>query len=375
MVNPAIEMDFQPLVSIVINNYNYDRFLAQAIDSALNQTYPHTEVIVVDDCSTDQSRQVIASYGDRIIPVLHETNGKQGAAFNSGFARSQGDIILFLDADDYLYPQAIERIVAAWKPGIAKVHYRLNVVDAAGEPRGFAYPPVSKPLAQGEVWKTLLDVGTYNGVPTSGNALSRSALSQVTPIAADYSTTSDDYLSVLIPLFGEVVAIEEPLGAYRLHDSNQWALTSVTSDRFHRFIRHDIQRCELLKEWGTRLGHQVPGNLYMRSFGRVWSRLASLRFDPKNHPILSDHPLKLTYLGIRAIWLYSDFNWAKKLIFSSWFIWVGVLPAPLAKPAIIWLFAPHLRPKAIGRILSRLRALANGTGSSKDTAGEHLQQT
>lgn len=90
-------------VSIIINNYNYERFLSEAIDSAINQNYQNTEVIVVDDYSTDNSRDVIASYGDKIIPVYHQENGKQAAAFNSGFAVSKGEIIIFLDADDYLF--------------------------------------------------------------------------------------------------------------------------------------------------------------------------------------------------------------------------------------------------------------------------------
>jgi len=79
----------QPLVSIIINNYNYARFLRDAIDSALNQTYDRTETIVVDDGSTDNSREIIAGYGDRIIPVLKE-NGGQNSAFDAGFAASAG---------------------------------------------------------------------------------------------------------------------------------------------------------------------------------------------------------------------------------------------------------------------------------------------
>jgi glycosyltransferase involved in cell wall biosynthesis len=98
-------------VSIIINNYNYDRFLPDAINSAINQTYPHTEIIVVDDGSTDNSRDIIAGYGQRIIPIF-QPNSKQAAAFNSGFAKSKGDIIIFLDADDYLFPYAVEEIVA-----------------------------------------------------------------------------------------------------------------------------------------------------------------------------------------------------------------------------------------------------------------------
>jgi glycosyltransferase involved in cell wall biosynthesis len=69
-------MKDHPFVSILINNYNYGRFLQEAIDSALNQTYSPTEVIVVDDGSTDNSREIIASYGNKIIPVLKENGGQ-----------------------------------------------------------------------------------------------------------------------------------------------------------------------------------------------------------------------------------------------------------------------------------------------------------
>jgi len=139
-------MQFQLFISIIINNYNYDRFLPQAINSAINQTYPHTEIIVVDDGSTDNSRDIIAGYGDsvarprnRIIPIF-QANGKQAAAFNSGFAKSQGDIIIFLDSDDYLFPHAVAQIVSVWKPELSKVHYRLTVVDNIGKSLGYSCP-------------------------------------------------------------------------------------------------------------------------------------------------------------------------------------------------------------------------------------------
>jgi glycosyltransferase involved in cell wall biosynthesis len=103
-------MDIEPLVSIVIDNYNYDLFLAQAIDGALGQTYSNIEVVVVDDGSTDNSCDVIAWYGDRIVSVL-KTNGGQASALNAGFAASKGEVICLLDAYDLFLPEKVSEVV------------------------------------------------------------------------------------------------------------------------------------------------------------------------------------------------------------------------------------------------------------------------
>lgn len=345
-------------VSIIINNYNYDRFLSEAIDSALNQTYPHVEVIVVDDGSTDNSREIIAKYGDRIVPIL-QPNGKQATAFNSGFAKSKGDIIIFLDSDDYLFPHAVERIVSVWQPNLAKVHYRLEVVNAERKSLGYTFPQGSDWLSTGEVWKTLLDVGGYCRVPTSGNALNRQALLPLFPIADEYKLTADDYLSVLVPFAGEVKAVEEPLAAYRIHGSNQWALSTVTGDRFHRFIIHDLVIYKLLANKAKELNYELPQDFELRSLSRFQVRLASIRLAPKQHPIPQDKSFSLVYSGIQSIWKYSSFNWQKRLIYTIWFLWSGLMPLTVAKPAIAWFFIPQSRPKLFGWTQNKIRALVS----------------
>src|SRR3954452_16014205 len=95
-----------PLVSIVIDNYNYGQYIRQAIDSALRQTYRPVEVIVVDDGSTDGSREIIASYGKLITPVFQENAG-QPAAFNTGLRVSRGEAVILLDSDDALLSHAV----------------------------------------------------------------------------------------------------------------------------------------------------------------------------------------------------------------------------------------------------------------------------
>ena len=92
-----------PLVSIIITNYNYEKFLPRAIDSALQQTYPVKQIIVVDDGSTDNSRKIINQYGNQITPVFQENRGATSAT-NTGFFASRGEILFFLDSDDIFSP-------------------------------------------------------------------------------------------------------------------------------------------------------------------------------------------------------------------------------------------------------------------------------
>ena len=126
--------------SIIINSYNYARYLGQAIDSALGQTYPHTEVVVVDDGSTDDSRAVLTGYGNRVRAVLKD-NGGQASAFNAGLQASRGEVVLFLDSDDALLPKAVARAVEFFRdPDVVKVHWPLWEIDAQGRKTGTVWP-------------------------------------------------------------------------------------------------------------------------------------------------------------------------------------------------------------------------------------------
>lgn len=97
-----------PLVSIIIPNYNAAAYIRKAVDSALQQHYPHIEVIVVDDGSTDDSPSILAEYGDK-IRVIRQNNAGAAAARNSGLAVAQGEYIAFLDADDRYLPENIQK--------------------------------------------------------------------------------------------------------------------------------------------------------------------------------------------------------------------------------------------------------------------------
>ncbi|WP_404789618.1 glycosyltransferase family 2 protein [Altericista sp. CCNU0014] len=347
-----------PLVTIIVNNYNYDRFLQEAVESACNQSYSNIEVIVVDDGSTDDSKGVIHSFSDRIRSIFQE-NGGQASAFNAGFEASNGEIILFLDADDVLLPHAVEKIVSRWEPGVAKVHFLLDAIDGEGRPLGYTYPSRGQYLGRGDVVSVLLERGVYGVAPTSGNALSREALTHIFPIPADeYRISADGFIATSIAFYGKVLAIEEALGRYRVHGSNNWG-TSMDGKRFRSFIEHDLRKQNLIIKKATEFGYDVPSDLLFRTNTHLWARLASLRLDPQNHSIPSDSVFSLIYHGIRSVWLYSDLNRKKRAIVTLWFLTVGLLPLPIAKPAIGWLFAQESRPKSVEWILNRLRPLLN----------------
>lgn len=212
--------------SIVITNYNYGRFLGACIESALAQTASGVEVIVVDDGSTDNSRVVMAGY-DRRLKSVHKPNGGQASAFNAGFAKSSGDVIIFLDADDLLAPGAVGAALPCFADdGVVKVQWPLRLIDEHGRSLGRLKPDDVKRLPEGDLRHAVLRDGPTSRLwpPTSGNAWSRRFLEDVLPMQeALFVIGADNYLFELVPFWGEIRTIRAPQGAYRLHGRNSWA--------------------------------------------------------------------------------------------------------------------------------------------------------
>ncbi len=120
-------------VSVIIPAHNHARYLREAIDSALEQTLPPLEVIVVDDGSTDATPQILTEYGER-IRALRQHNQGVAAARNTGIAASRGDYVAFLDSDDIWKPRKLELQMArfAADPALGLVHCGAERFDSAG---------------------------------------------------------------------------------------------------------------------------------------------------------------------------------------------------------------------------------------------------
>lgn len=125
--------DDTPCVSVIIPTFNAARYIRYAVDSVLSQSFPSYEVIVIDDGSTDNTRDVLMSYGDRIHYVFQNNKGVS-AARNSGLDLARGRFVAFLDADDYFLPDKLHEQVAAFKaiPSLDIVHSGWRIVNEAG---------------------------------------------------------------------------------------------------------------------------------------------------------------------------------------------------------------------------------------------------
>ena len=351
-------MDQPPLVSIIINNYNYERFIAEAIESALQQAYSQVEVIVVDDGSIDHSKEIIQGYSRHINLVLKE-NGGQASAINAGFAISRGEIVVFLDADDLLLPSMVKDVVDVFlsRPEIIRVQYRMAVIDEYSQRTGVEKPERHIPVPSGDVHEQALKFPfDMPWLPTSGNAFSAKALRRIMPIPENSygSAGADWYIVHLSCLLGPVFFLDNLEACYRVHQSNTYALANTSLNLEH--IRRTIQYCRMtanyLQQYAKKFGlaDQPDGIL---SVSYIANRLVSLRLDPRNHPIPTDTRWGLLKKGTAAVFQRFDISIGLKILFLSWFLMMSIAPKPIGIKMATLFFFPQVR-KRLNRLLSKL---------------------
>ncbi|MBY5766558.1 glycosyltransferase [Rhizobium leguminosarum] len=209
----------RPTISVLINNYNYGRFVARAIDSALSQQASNVEIIVVDDGSSDESRSVLEVYDNRVKLLFQENQG-QAAAMNAAVKSSSGDILCFLDADDWWAPGKLAATAAAFhsNPRASLVYHRLQPTQTDGSP---AFKPIPRTLCSGNLSPLLArSAGWWPFPMTSAIAVRRSAWDAAGDIPEQFRMSADAWLTGIHPFLGSVVALSDPLGFYRIHNNN-----------------------------------------------------------------------------------------------------------------------------------------------------------
>jgi len=231
------------LISVLLNNYNYDKYISKAIESVLNQSYENFELIIVDDGSVDDSKEIIKYYAkkDNRIKYFFQDNGGQASALNEGVKHCKGEIISFLDSDDEFKKDKLLEVVNAYKKGY---EYILNDVEVIGK----------------NVNVSIFKYGGYNlflvyyftyfvGGITSSISISKKLAKKIFPIKDEdfFRIRADDVIVFSAGMLSKSYYIDKKLTYYRIHGENRYMLKKDFFNPSYKYKR-DIHLYQLKKE-------------------------------------------------------------------------------------------------------------------------------
>lgn len=222
-----------PLVSVIVPNYSHARFLRQRVDSILAQTFQDFELILLDDCSTDDSRSILSSYSSDPRVRLEFNDQNSGTPFrqwNKGIRLAQGEYVWLAESDDYADPRFLERLISLLlsNPTIIFAWCRLWRISEDGEIDGFADSHLTD--IDPQRWSTDFQINgadlcreyftRTNAVPNASSVLFRKAIyEQVGGADESMHLCGDWKLWAAMALLGKVAYIAEPLNYFRFHEA------------------------------------------------------------------------------------------------------------------------------------------------------------
>jgi asparagine synthase (glutamine-hydrolysing) len=213
-----------PLVSIVTPSFNQDPYIEETIQSVLRQTYPNIEYIVIDGASRDESVNIIKRFESRLAFWSSESDGGQSDAINKGFRKASGALVGWINSDDYLEPNAVERIVGSYlqNPGSVLFHGRVRVVDENGR-----YLRLAKDHGRPMTYERLLNGIDHLCQP--GSFYRRDVLEKVGFLDESLRFVMDYDLWLRLLKMGNAEYIPAILANYRVHKTTK---TNTLKDVF-----------------------------------------------------------------------------------------------------------------------------------------------
>jgi glycosyltransferase involved in cell wall biosynthesis len=211
------------LLSVLVDTYNHEKFIEQAIVSVLEQDFPmqNVEILVVDDGSTDRTPEILKKFEPR-IRNLRKTNGGQASAFNLGVPECQGEIVAFLDGDDWWTKDKLKTIVPVFEANsdIGGVGHGFYMVESDGKVVNTVLPETERRLNARTPEGARL-FGHHRGFfGTSRMAYRRGILEQMLPVTEGAVIEADEWLFTLAPALADLLVLKQPLFYYRLHAGN-----------------------------------------------------------------------------------------------------------------------------------------------------------
>jgi glycosyltransferase involved in cell wall biosynthesis len=306
--------------STIIANRNGEQFLRQAIDSALNQTRA-SEVVVVDDGSVDNSREVIRSYGDRVVPIFTEWAG-QASAINAGVSAASGTILFLLDADDWSDADRVSTITPLFEEDrdLLWTRHDLRAVDERNRvvlDKLYSFGP-----EHDEIIRQILMEGKTSGT-TSGLVLRRSYLTGEGRIPIHYTTYPDSYLLIRGALVGHGASVEKTLGAHRWHGGSSTAhdWSQFEHGRFYLSLR------KYLAEDASEIARRVQGSTLIADT-ETWWQLKALA-DWRKSGLGRNQPWFATFVRFLGALVSSELPRKKRLLLALRGVVLSTLPRSL----------------------------------------------
>jgi glycosyltransferase involved in cell wall biosynthesis len=312
---PPVPAD--PLVSVLIPNHNYGRFLSEALDSVLSQSYRRLEIIVCDDASIDGSPEIVKSVGGsdaRVSLVTTVGSRGQSAALNQALRRAGGDLICFLDADDVFLPGKLDAVVRAFRrSGAGMVVHPLVMVDAAG--KEIQRIPSFTPVESG--WlapRVLARGGRWRWVPASGVSLRREVADVIFPLPEEpFPTSADTFFLMLAPLLTSVQYLQRVLARYRRHGGNAYdssrieAARTASSMENLRVAVEEVNR-RLIPLGITESKLYIEDNLKYRELryqlALIEARLSRRRLAREHLDLMAAFRRDDLYRGVQKVWAW-----------------------------------------------------------------------
>jgi glycosyltransferase involved in cell wall biosynthesis len=256
-----------PLVSVLVANYNYGHFVGEAIESVLAQTYPSFEVIVCDDGSTDNSCEIVETYGQRDsrIKLLCQSNQGQAAAQNAAFLKSRGQIVCLLDADDRFLPEKLELVVQAFRSRSDSGFLGHQMFRTDKTRRRLGVSPWIVPPPDGWYGQFIVRHGDVPPGLAFGSALCfrREIGDRIFPLPERFRGYADGVIMVLAPLMTSLIGMPIPLAEYCCHTENISNTARVSQESLERELEinkalWDLRR-SYLESVDPCLGEMLPG--------------------------------------------------------------------------------------------------------------------
>ncbi|HEX8362820.1 MAG TPA: glycosyltransferase [Longimicrobium sp.] len=235
--------------SVLIAAYNQARYILETLDSVTAQSCADWELVVVDDGSTDDTREVVSGWIARLsrpnrVVFVSTENGGQSAALEHGFALCEGRYVVLLDSDDRLLPSKLAEVLRAVTadPAAGMIVHPLYVMDEEGRRTGDVRPMRAK-LSEGDLREQVSRTTRHVAPATSGVVIRADVFRQLLPMATrPFRDAADAYLTMGASLLAPVRALQEPLGEYRMHAEGNYLKRFATAEglRYTVKLEHTI---------------------------------------------------------------------------------------------------------------------------------------